>query len=180
MSEETFEILFKLYYDKLKIFANSYLQNDNDAEEVVQNTFVKLWERRHKITDDINMNAYLYKMVRNGCLDFLKHEKVKLSYHNNYKQLQASINYEALKDETASDLIREELKNQILAAIDYLPESCKNIFIKSKIEGKKNQEIADELLLSVRTVENQIFKASKMIRHKLKDVYQLQLASIMM
>lgn len=179
MSEETFEILFKLYFDKLVIFANSYLQNENDAQEIVQNTFVKLWQGRLNITENININAYLYKMVRNNCLDFLKHEKVKLNYQNNYTQLQASANFEALRNETASDLIMQELNAQILKAIDYLPEACKNIFIKSKIEGKKSKEIAEELEISVRTVENQILKGVKIVRHKLKNVYQEQLLSIM-
>lgn len=141
MSEETFEILFKLYYDKLVIFANSYLRNDNNAQEVVQNTFVKLWQTRLNITESLNINAYLYKMVRNSCLDFLKHEKVKLSYQNNYTQLQASVNFEALRNETASDLLMQELNAQILEAIDYLPEACKNIFVKSKIEGKKTRKL---------------------------------------
>lgn len=179
MSEETFEILFKLYYDKLLIFANSYLKNDNDAQEIVQNTFVKVWQGRSQITENLNINAYLYKIVRNGCLDFLKHEKVKLNYQNNYKQIQASINYEALIDEASSDLIRQELNSQILKAIDYLPPSCKSIFIKSKIEGKKNKEIAEELQLSIRTVENQILKSTKIVRKKLKHVYKAQLTSIM-
>ncbi|MFV0484599.1 MAG: sigma factor [Bacteroidales bacterium] len=70
--------MFKLYYNKLLIFANGYLQNINEAKEVVQASFVKGWKIRHQIPKGTNINSYLYRMVSNKCLDFLKHDKTSL------------------------------------------------------------------------------------------------------
>lgn len=163
------ETLFRLYYDKLLHLAKNYLVYEEDAEEIVQNVFLKLWEQRSKLNTVTNINSYLYTMTKNTCLDHLKHEKVKKNYINSNFQDRASINHQFIKDEAASLLLENELEQKILEGLDLLPEKCKNVFMKSRMEGLKHAEIAKELGISSKTVDNHISKALKHMKFHLKD-----------
>ncbi len=166
-NKEAFKILFDLYYAKLLYVANSYISNREDAEEIVQDTFVKAWKKRKKISS--NINGYLFKVTKNSCLDYLRSKKYKLSNSSNLVQLEAFINHKALADSDSSLIIEKELAQKIQSGIALLPEKCKNIFIKSRIEGLKNKEISDELNISVKTVENHMSKALKHMRVHLRE-----------
>ncbi|KAB7530381.1 RNA polymerase sigma-70 factor [Flagellimonas olearia] len=165
-----FEALYRLYYDKLVHIAKGYLMYHDEAEEVVQKVFIKVWERRSKLKSVENINNYLYSMTKNSCLDTLKHQKVKNTYINTtIKETKWMVNHQFVMDETASAMIEKELENRIMDSIDLLPKACKKVFIKSRFEGMKNIEIAKELGISKRTVDNQISKALKHMRLQLKD-----------
>ncbi|WP_298541457.1 RNA polymerase sigma-70 factor [uncultured Aquimarina sp.] len=166
-NEEAFKILFELYYAKLLHITKGYISNAEDAEEVVQDVFLKAWKKRKYIKS--NVNGYLFKITKNSCLDYLRSKKYKLSSSKNTIQLEAFINHKALSDEGSSSIIEKELAQKIQLAIDLLPEKCKNVFLKSRIEGKKNREISDELDISVKTVENHMSKAIKHMRVHLKE-----------
>ena len=144
-----------------------------DAEEIVQNIFLKLWEQKHTLADVTNINAYLYTMVRRSCLDHLKHDKVKQNYIDKALQKKAAIQYGFLKDEAASLLLQNELEQKIMESLDLLPEKCKKIFVKSRIEGLRHKEIASELGISHKTVDNHIAKALAHMRLHLKDFLTL-------
>lgn len=163
-----FEMLFKTYYQPLCRYANSYLKDPDGAEEIVQAAFIGFWEKRKTISIETSLKSYLYRAIRNACLNELKHEQVKQKYFAN-----ESIKEEA-KSEPADHLaIHEELEDKIRAAIQTLPEQCRLIFTMSRFEELKYQEIADQLNLSVKTVENQMGKALKIMRAQLKEYLPL-------
>ena len=164
-----FEALFRLYYDKLLHIAIGYLMEYADAEEVVQDVFLKLWEKRNKLKKIDNINGYLYRMTKNKCLDYIKHNKIKLSHSKNDYDKRMSIQYQFIKDEAASLLLENELKKKITESIALLPEKCKCVFIKSRMEGMKHQEIAEIMGLSKRTVDNHISNALQHMRHHLRE-----------
>ncbi len=166
-NKEAFKILFELYYSKLLYVAQSYISNREDAEEIVQDVFVKAWKKRKNITS--NINGYLFTVTKNSCLDYLRSKKYKLSKVTNSIQLEAFINHTALTDKNTSSIIEKELEEKIQVAIDLLPEKCKKVFIKSRIEGLKNKEISDELDISIKTVENHMSKALKHMRLHLRE-----------
>lgn len=163
-----FEMLFKTFYQPLCRFATTYLKDPDEAEEVVQAAFIGFWEKRKTISIDTSLKAYLYRAVRNACLNEIKHEQVK----------QRHIAGELLKPEAKSEpadhlAIHVELEDKIRAAIQTLPEQCRLIFTMSRFEELKYQEIADQLNLSVKTVENQMGKALKIMRVQLKEYLPL-------
>jgi RNA polymerase sigma-70 factor (ECF subfamily) len=164
-----FETLFKLYFDKLIHIARSYQIGHENAEEIVQNVFMKLWVRKKKLKKITNINSYLYLMVRNACLDHIKHEKIKRSYSMDVWDRKSAIQYQFMKDEAAHLLLENELKKKISDSIDQLPEKCKNVFVKSRLLGIKHHEIAKLLGISKRTVDAHISNALKQMRLDLKD-----------
>ncbi|MBQ4819394.1 RNA polymerase sigma-70 factor [Aquimarina sp. MMG016] len=166
-NQEAFKVLFDLYYTKLLHVAYSYVPNKEDAEEIVQDVFLKAWKKRKNITT--NINGYLFKITKNSCLDYLRSKKYKLSSANNIEQLEAFINHKALKDEQTSLIIEKELAQRIQECIKLLPAKCQKVFIKSRIDGLKNKEISDELDISIKTVENHMSKALKYMRLHLRE-----------
>jgi RNA polymerase sigma-70 factor (ECF subfamily) len=132
---------------------------------------VKLWEKSEILPLDTMVQPLLYRIARNNCLNYLKHLKVtekylKLQAHS---QSEIELNIYALSDESAQRIICEELEAKILKVLDTLPPGCKKVFELSRLEEKKHKEIADILGIAVKTVENQIQKALKIMRKELKD-----------
>ncbi|SHI39878.1 RNA polymerase sigma-70 factor [Aquimarina spongiae] len=167
-NKEAFKVLFELYYGKLLFVASSYISNKEDAEEIVQDVFVKAWKKRKNISS--NINGYLFKITKNKCLDYLRSKKGKLSaLANNASQIETFINHQALSDLDSNTIIEKELELQIQAGIDLLPEKCKKVFVKSRIEGLKNKQISEELEISIKTVENHMSKALKHMRLHLRE-----------
>lgn len=164
-----YETLFRLYYDKLYNIANGYLGNTEDAEGVVQNVFLKVWEKKRNFDKIKNINNYLYTMTKHACLDHLKHLKIKNSFSKNYYEEKIAIQYQFIKDETSSALLENELEQKILEAIKKMPKKRQNIFIKSRFEGMKHAEIAENLKISKKTVDNQIYNALQHMKLHLKD-----------
>lgn len=159
-----FESLFKSHYGELCAFANKYLEDLEASEEVVQDLFVKFWENREKNEVPNSLRSYFFTAVKNACLNQLKHLKIKEQYkQHNERELNAA-NVSADEEFEAS-----ELDHKIKSAIEALPEGRRKIFILSRYEGLKYQEIADQLKISVKTVENQMGEALKFLRHQLKD-----------
>lgn len=164
-----FEILFKLYFDKLTHIAKGYQVGQENAEEIVQKIFVKLWYKKKKLKSITNINSYLFLMVKNACLDHIKHEKIKRKYSEEVWERKSVIREHFMKDEAAHLLLENELKKKISESIDRLPEKCKNVFVKSRLEGIKHHEIARLLGISKRTVDAHISNALKQMRLDLKD-----------
>lgn len=164
-----YETVFRLYYDKLLHIAKGYLGSTEDAEDIVQNVFIKIWKKRRNFDKIDSLNNYLFTMTKNACLDFLKHQKVKKSFSKNYYEEKLSLQHQFIKDESASSLLVNELEKGILIAIESLPEKCKKVFIKSRIEGMKHSEIAEILNISKKTVNNHISNALRDLRLNLKE-----------
>lgn len=162
-SSAVFEDVFKQHFKDLHNYASSILKNSDDAEEIVQNVFYKLWEKKEKIATLQSIAAYLYRSVYNECLNFIKHSKVKDEYRNHTLHNTSNSTY---VNDSASE---KELEQKIHNAMNSLPEQCRTIFQLSRFEELKYREIADKLGLSVKTIENQMGKALKIMRTKLAD-----------
>jgi len=167
---KAFECLFKLYYTRLTLFANKYLNDIAAAEEIVSDLFVMLWESGHEINFNGNLSSYLFKCVQNKCLNYLKHQKVENLYVNYLLKNQ-------LLDETIrsaeSPYLEKEMAQQINIALESLPDKCREIFMMSRFEHLKYKEIASKLSLSPKTVERQIGIALDKLRRLLKHVNYL-------
>jgi RNA polymerase sigma-70 factor (ECF subfamily) len=163
-NQSTFEVIFKIFYQPLCRYAYSFLNDKEEAEEVVQSTFIQVWEKRSSIAVQTSFRSYLYRMVRNACLNVLKHKKVK----------QAHALHELTTGQTAHESVHEtlssnELELKVGEVMMELPEQCRIIFQMSRFEGLKYAEIAEQLQISIKTVENQIGKALKIMREGLKE-----------
>ncbi|HTN45272.1 MAG TPA: RNA polymerase sigma-70 factor [Flavipsychrobacter sp.] len=158
-----FEQVFKSHFRRLHAYAYTLLSDQAMAEEMVQNVFCKLWEKNKELIVEISITAYLYRAVHNECLNHIKHSKVKSAY-NSYMAVQGEG-----EDAPTQKLALNELEKNLDKALRDLPEQCRAIFQMSRFEGLKYREIADRMNLSVKTIENQMGKALKILRLKLAD-----------
>ena len=168
--ETAFEMIFRTYYQPLCKYAYSFLNDKDEAEEVVQASFISVWERRSELRIQTSLKSYLYRMVRNACLNVIKHEKVK--------QQHAAVQLaggEPAQESSSQQVMASELEQKIYESMKTLPEQCRLVFQLSRFEELKYQEIADQLNISVKTVENQVGKALKIMRSQLKEYLPLLL-----
>lgn len=164
-SEQEFERLFKDHFKSLYAYAFTILKNEAIAEETVQHVFYKVWEKKIPGTIQTSLKAYLYKAVYHESLNYLKHQKIKAQY-----QLHVMHQSKNQADQSASrKMMLKELEEKLRDAMNALPQQCRTIFQMSRFDGLKYQEIADQLGISVKTVENQMGKALKQLRVKLID-----------
>jgi len=162
--QTAFELLFHFYYPGLVMYASQFTANSADAEEIVQDFFVRFWEKRQQLTPCDSLKNYFFSSVKNGSLDFLKHQEIEKKYVS--EMIELSKHHLAYEPDL---YINSELQEKLKGGIDLLPEKCREIFLMSRIRGLKNEEIAAELNISKRTVETQISKALKVLRVELKD-----------
>ena len=152
----SFDDLFRYNYRPLCLYALHYLQDVDLAEDIVQESYAALWEKLQEGAHVLNRKSYLYMMVRNRCLDHLRKKGIPT------ESLKPYDTYGIIDDDDAQE--RSQTEARLWTAIDNLPEKCREVFILSKRDGLKYEEIAEELGLSVNTVRNQISKALKLIK----------------
>jgi RNA polymerase sigma-70 factor (family 1) len=169
-NEGAFEVVFRTYYERLCNYANNMIYVMDEAEEMVQNTFLILWEKRESIEIHTSVKAYLYRAVHNSCLNRIKHNKVR-QMHSDHLRYQSELS----SDESSQRLMSQELERQINIAIESLPRQCRTVFSLSRFENLTYTEIAEQLGMSVNTVENHMVKALRILREKLKDYLPLLL-----
>lgn len=162
-----YELIFRRYYVSLCGFATRFVHQPEIAEEIVQNVFLKLWERRATLSIETSLKSYLFRAIYNGCNNHLVHTKVK----NKYLSLaqDAALRQQSLSDPVLDSLTYKELDESITQSIEALPEECKRIFKMSRFDGLKYAEIADQLGISIKTVETQISRALARLREDLRD-----------
>ena len=174
-SPKAFEWLFKAHFESLHAYAYTFLKDDEMAEEIVQNVFCRIWEKRNQLKTDGSLKSYLYRAVHNESLNYLKHQKVKASFGVYYAgQLQHDE-----EEQASGKIITAELQQRIEAAMNALPQQCRIIFQLSRFEQLKYQQIADHLGLAVKTVENQMGKALRIMRQKLAEFLPVILLLLM-
>jgi RNA polymerase sigma-70 factor (ECF subfamily) len=166
--ESAFEQVFKLHFKGLHAYAFTILKDEDEAEEMVQQVFFKLWERSETLNITGSVSSYLYRAVHNESLNYLKHEKVKSNH-----RLHVAYSMKNEADHASKKLLGRELETKLQAALNDLPEQCRTIFQMSRFEELKYREIADKLDISVKTVENQMGKALKLLRTKLVEFLPL-------
>jgi RNA polymerase sigma-70 factor (ECF subfamily) len=166
--EQVFEKLFADWYGPLYAYACSVLRDGSLAKEAVQAVFSRLWERREQLQVQTSLKAYLYGCVYHECVNWMRREKRRRDYRSG---VLARLGSEAGKSpENASDRVEAvELERRFQRALDELPKQCRAIFQLSRFSGLKYREIADQLGISVKTVEAQMGKALKLLRQRLAD-----------
>ena len=163
--EQVFESVFHEYYVPLCIHARRYVVEPELAEEVVQDMFYKMWERRDSMLINTSLNSYLYKSVTNHSLNFLRYDK----HLKKYKEF---IGFQTDNSQSGSAhevLLHSDLQRKLSKLMLQLPERRRMIFEMSRFEGLKYAEIANKLEISIKTVEAQMSKALEFMRVKLKD-----------
>ena len=162
--EKMFEQLFKHYYSSLCNYALGIVHDKDDAEDIVQQTMIIVWEKRSLLQITVSLKSYLYRAVHNSALNKIRSSKVKALYAEEQLALGQQDFVPA-----AELIVGKELNEQIISSIDQLPEQCRLVFKLSRFEHMKYAEIASHLDISVKTVENHMGKALKLLRNHLKD-----------
>ncbi|MDB5262381.1 MAG: polymerase sigma-70 factor [Adhaeribacter sp.] len=167
--ELTLEELFQEYYARLVYFSFQIIKDKDNAEDIVQEAFIKYWDQRENIdTNSQAVKSYLYSTVKNASLNVLRHQKVEEKYWQTLE--------DALPDETSimQLIIRAEVVSEVHRAIQTLPPACQQISRLGYLEGKNNQEIAAELGVSVNTVKTQKQRGIQLLRLRLKpEIFSL-------
>ncbi len=160
--KHAFESVFKTYYKILCSYANQIIADSDNSEEIVQEMFFQLWQKKEFLFIETSLKSYLFRAVHNSCLNFIKHNKIKLAYSSSYLHQNETSGSQYLLDES------EELRVLIGKAVEKLPPERKKVFMMIRYEERKYQEVADILGISVKTVENQMGKAMQFLREALK------------
>lgn len=159
--DTSFEELFKHHYPKLCLFAVSLVKDDAIAEDLVQETFIRVWNLKETVEPSALSQALLYGAVRNACFNFLRRQKLEHSYLN---ERQAEPFEEAV---ALNYMIRSEVIAEINRIISTLPDGCQTIFKMGYLEGLKNNEIAQQLGISINTVKTQKQRGLKLLKLRL-------------
>jgi len=163
-----FDQLFRKFHRRLLLFTLKFVDNENDALDIVQNVFVAIWENGKFNQSEELVQAYLFNSVRNSCFNHLKHQKIVRKFENEVsfqlKEMEA-IHYQSGE----KSLIETESLKQINDAVDSLPDIYKEVIVLSRFEGLKNSEIAVKLNLPVRTVETRVFRALSSLKEKISQ-----------
>ncbi len=163
--EQAFELFFRKFYVRLCNFANKFLNNPEEAREVVQEVFCRLWERRELINPEDSLKSFIFKIIQNQSINILRKRKVESRYTEIYKLVYC----EHFDFSPHESLLAKELEDSIAIAIGDLPTECRKIFELSRNEGLKYKEIAETLHISIKTVESQMSKALRNLRIDLSD-----------
>lgn len=166
--KRAYEALYNEFFGMLYHLCLHYLHDEKVSEEQVQDTFMKLWEIRETLNDQVNLRNFLYTITKNNCLNHLRNQKISLKHQENIKYLEMQFNYEAL-EKLGNYLQFEELRSKIDDAISKLPPEVIETFRLSRFEEMSYREIADRQGISTKTVEARISKALRILRVDLKD-----------
>jgi len=166
---QAFETLFRSYYEPLCRYACRFVENADTAEEIVQDLFYVLWKDRERLQIFTSVNGYLYHSVKNKSLQYLEKAMVRDNYYNT-----AAENPIIETVTPQEELEYKELEEQIENTLHRLPERRQKIFRMNRMDGKKYNEIAQELHISVKTVEAEISKALRELRDKYSSIYDLK------
>lgn len=158
-----FEVLFNKYYAGLCYYAYKFVQNKEVSKDLVQDVFVKSWDKRNDFNTELSIKNFLYVSLRNSCLNYLRHSVVEKKFIE-LSDIDAHENEKGL-----SNLIKAEVVMSLREAIDKLPEGCRMVLKLAYFEGLKNDEIATELGISVNTVKTQRQRAMKLMRLSLSS-----------
>lgn len=150
-----FEQFFIITFPKVKAFAWKILKSEDDAEDIAQDIFVKLWDNPELWEDYDTWNNYIYTMVRNHIFNFLKHKSIECNYREQMTKEDVPLYQSDIHDE----LYAKEIELLIKLTIDNMPIQRKTCFLMSRKQGMSNAEIAERQKISIRTVERHIYLA---------------------
>ncbi len=164
---KAFETLFNRYKNRLYFFSLRYLRDHAESEEVVQAVFISVWEHRKSLDESRSVKSYIYKSAVNSIYNFLKKEAIRRKYLDSELRT-----FERSENQTYDNIFCDDLEKRINHILSFLPPQQYRIFTMSRSDGYSAETISQKLGISVRTVENQIYRASKLIKESLKsDVF---------
>jgi RNA polymerase sigma-70 factor (ECF subfamily) len=161
---EAFETIFRAYYQSLCLFSLRYLKRTDLAEEIVQDIFVTIWDKRSSLQLETSLKSYLYRSVHNNSLKFLQHQKVVEKHAQHLMDRKEQFYYEPVNNLQVAE-VTKLLEN----AFASMPRKTREIFELSRDEGLKYAEIAEKLEISIKTVEAHMGNALKILRENLKE-----------
>lgn len=160
-----YEELFRTYFESLCYFARKYIADQDTCRELVHGVFVNIWEKKEDFDFEKPAKSYLFTSVYNRCMNYIRDQKKFVSDPDN------RIAGQEIGESVSSDHMESaETENRIWNVINSLPEKCREIFVLNRFEEKKYAEIAEQLQISVKTVETQMSKALKILRENLSDL----------
>ena len=161
-NEKVLRYLFETYFTRLCQFMHTYWDNQQEIEEEVMDIFIYLWKHPEKIAPNLSIKAYLFQSARNKCLNLIR---------NQYKTLPLEVVKDSISLDESTFLEAQELHDLIQRAIMAIPENSREIFLKSRDENLTNQEIADKMNISIKTVEKHITRSLKIVKSIIGDSY---------
>jgi RNA polymerase sigma-70 factor (ECF subfamily) len=162
--KDVFDEVFLKYFKSLHTYAYTFTNERDDAEEIVQNVFYKIWTKRANLKADGFLKSFLYRSVHNESLNYIKYQRVRTKFNAQYMDTR-----HGSSGNLDSEIMATELERKIHSAIRNLPEKCRQVFQLSRFDQMKYREIADALNISIKTVENQMGKALKTLRIEVAD-----------
>jgi RNA polymerase sigma-70 factor (ECF subfamily) len=171
--KKAFEGIYLDFFDMLFYLAVGYTGNRERSRDLVQDAFMKLWERRTEISNETNIRNFLYTITKNSCLNYLREKEIIARNNRDYLIPELQYRQEALINFSDSYSDVESLFNLVEGAIDRLPEDVRTTFKLNRFENLTYKEIALKMDVSPKTVEARISKALKLLRSELKDYLPL-------
>lgn len=171
--KKTYRYIFKEYYGMLYNLCYQYIGDENYSKDIVQNTFMKLWESRKSIKDNSNIKNYLYTITKNESLNYLSKQIIVAEDLESGTLSEIKFNFSSLSKMDADYMEFEELKDIIWNSVAKLSKSTRDVFIKSRFEGLTNKEISDQTGLAVKTIESHITKSLKHLKIELVEYLSL-------
>lgn len=166
--EDAFSYIFNKHYNNLYSYACRILNDENDAQECVQSTFCHIWDVHKTLEIRESLKSYLYRAIYNKAITIIRQKKLIEKYND--KGLSDLYFSRVVQNPQAEIRLNDsETRKVIVNGIDSLPQRCREIFIKCKIQGYSYIEVASTLNLSVKTIENQMTIAIRKLREKLKN-----------
>ncbi|MFV0268653.1 MAG: RNA polymerase sigma factor [Draconibacterium sp.] len=168
-----FKDVFRILYPRMKGYCKLFISDEGKVEDLIQETFITLWEKRDFIKTELSVESYLFVVLRNKCLNFLRQERLESATFtmdaNEASELQYLYQIDFLGREEKS--LEEQLIESLQEAVNELPDKMKQVFTLCKIEGRKQKDVADEIGISLKMVEKHIAKAKEQIKDKLIKQY---------
>ena len=165
LDKAAFEELFRSYFTPLCSFAQKFVQDADEAKDIVHQVFINLWNKRDVIDVNTSLKSYLFQGVQNRSLNFIRDNKklVKFDTPQNEAELGTYL-------DSTDHLESAEAEARINEALDRLPDKCREIFLMNRFDNMKYREIAEKLKISIKTVETQMSRALKALRNDLSDM----------
>lgn len=177
---QVFEKIFKTNYNKVTGFCNQFIFDLDKSKSIAQESFLKLWLNREKVETANGIYSFLYTAARTECLNYLRHKNIEGKYHQkSIEEKEYLLSHDILESFQLNEMEFSELEEAIKKAIEELPERCREVFIKSRFEGKKNREISEELGIALKSVETNMTRALKFLRKSLSEYLTILIALLL-
>lgn len=158
-NKEAFHVIFERYAPRIYNFALSYLRNEQDAEELVQDVFLRIWEKKEQLDKSKNLKSFIFKIAVNTIYDLIRRRNIEEAFRDFVRH-----DYEPGIENTWHTVIFEEMLANVNELVKEMPAQRQKIFRLSRVEGLPNDTIARKLNLSKRTVENQLYRALSFLK----------------